>query len=84
MYRVMQVNPSPLELQDNPLDMPARTLTSSQVTDMNLKYYNSDIHRAAFVLPVFFQKVSAFHLIFYAMHVSPEGWCCGCYACVCN
>jgi spermidine synthase len=42
--------------EDNPLDMPARTLTSSQVTDMNLKYYNSDIHRAAFVLPVFFQK----------------------------
>lgn len=33
-------------------------LTQKQVEQMQLKYYNSDVHRAAFVLPEFARKVS--------------------------
>ncbi|KAL4695591.1 hypothetical protein H8959_000686 [Pygathrix nigripes] len=32
-------------------------LTQQQVAQMQLKYYNSDVHRAAFVLPEFAHKV---------------------------
>ncbi|XP_074597717.1 spermidine Synthase [Brevipalpus obovatus] len=35
---------------------PIRKLTDEQVSQMGLKYYSSDIHRAAFVLPVFVTK----------------------------
>uniref|UniRef100_F6SQW8 Spermidine synthase n=1 Tax=Monodelphis domestica TaxID=13616 RepID=F6SQW8_MONDO len=38
---------------------PVQQLTQEQVEKMSLKYYNSDIHRAAFVLPEFARKVSA-------------------------
>ena len=33
-------------------------LTQAQVEQMQLKYYNTDMHRAAFVLPEFTRKVS--------------------------
>jgi len=33
-------------------------LSEAQVEEMGLKYYNSDVHRAAFVLPQFAKKVS--------------------------
>lgn len=33
-------------------------LTRKQVEQMQLKYYNSDVHQAAFVLPEFARKVS--------------------------
>lgn len=35
-----------------------RPLTQNQVERMQLRYYNSDVHRAAFVLPEFARKVS--------------------------
>ena len=35
-----------------------RTLTNAQVEEMDLKFYNSDIHRASFALPQFAKKVS--------------------------
>ena len=42
------------------LEQPVRTLTNSQVEEMDLKFYNSDIHRASFALPQFAKKVSGF------------------------
>uniref|UniRef100_A0A2K6UHI2 PABS domain-containing protein n=1 Tax=Saimiri boliviensis boliviensis TaxID=39432 RepID=A0A2K6UHI2_SAIBB len=36
---------------------PVQPLTQHQVAQMQLKYYNSDVHRAAFVLPEFARKV---------------------------
>ncbi|XP_016073377.1 PREDICTED: spermidine synthase [Miniopterus natalensis] len=35
---------------------PVRQLTQKQVEQMQLRYYNSDVHRAAFVLPEFARK----------------------------
>uniref|UniRef100_A0A914YRR9 Spermidine synthase n=1 Tax=Panagrolaimus superbus TaxID=310955 RepID=A0A914YRR9_9BILA len=32
---------------------PARTLTSEEIKSMNLKFYNSELHSAAFILPTF-------------------------------
>uniref|UniRef100_A0A673UFG5 Spermidine synthase n=1 Tax=Suricata suricatta TaxID=37032 RepID=A0A673UFG5_SURSU len=37
---------------------PVQQLTQKQVEQMQLKYYNSDVHQAAFVLPEFARKVS--------------------------
>lgn len=37
---------------------PVQQLTQKQVEGMQLRYYNSDVHRAAFVLPEFARKVS--------------------------
>lgn len=37
---------------------PVRQLMQKQVEQMQLKYYNSDVHRAAFILPEFARKVS--------------------------
>ncbi|KAF0880716.1 MTOR kinase, partial [Crocuta crocuta] len=37
---------------------PVQQLTQKQVEQMQLKYYNSDMHQAAFVLPEFARKVS--------------------------
>lgn len=37
---------------------PVQQLTRKQVEQMQLKYYNSDVHQAAFVLPEFARKVS--------------------------
>ncbi|XP_041129733.1 spermidine synthase-like [Polyodon spathula] len=36
---------------------PVRKLTNEEVESMNLKYYNYEIHRAAFILPEFARKV---------------------------
>lgn len=36
---------------------PLRKLTQSDVVDLDLKYYNTDIHRASFMLPEFARKV---------------------------
>ncbi|MGH0147042.1 UNVERIFIED_CONTAM: hypothetical protein FKN15_060862 [Acipenser sinensis] len=36
---------------------PVRKLTDEEVESMNLKYYNYEIHRAAFILPEFARKV---------------------------
>ncbi|CAK7295684.1 Spermidine synthase [Vulpes lagopus] len=35
---------------------PVQQLTQKQVEQMQLKYYNSDVHQAAFVLPEFARK----------------------------
>ncbi|OZC11334.1 spermidine synthase [Onchocerca flexuosa] len=42
------------EKQD--LTVPLKILSKSEVKRMNLKYYNSDIHRSAFVLPQFIKE----------------------------
>ena len=39
------------------LDNPVRKLTQEEVEAMGLKYYDSDVHKAAFVLPQFVKKV---------------------------
>ena len=36
---------------------PVRPLTKDQVEEFKLKYYNADIHKAAFKLPQFAQEV---------------------------
>ena len=38
-------------------ESPVRVLSQSQVQQMNLEFYNSDIHRASFALPQFVKKV---------------------------
>jgi len=43
--------------QDTVFEKPLRVLSEAEVEDMGLKYYNSDVHRAAFVLPQFAKKV---------------------------
>ena len=43
--------------QDTVFEEPLRVLSEAQVEDMGLKYYNSDVHRATFVLPQFAKKV---------------------------
>ena len=37
---------------------PVRVLSQSQVKEMKLKFYNTDIHRASFALPQFVKDVS--------------------------
>lgn len=49
--------PSP-HPQNTNFPEPVQQLTQKQVEQMQLKYYNSDVHRAAFVLPEFARKVS--------------------------
>lgn len=39
---------------------PVRLLSDDDVSEMKLRYYNSDVHRAAFVLPQFAKKVRRF------------------------
>ncbi|PIO66226.1 hypothetical protein TELCIR_12064 [Teladorsagia circumcincta] len=36
--------------------VPSRMLTEADITRMNLRYYNSQVHSAAFVLPQFVKK----------------------------
>ncbi|VIO94184.1 Uncharacterized protein BM_BM13871 [Brugia malayi] len=38
------------------LTIPQKMLSESEVRRMNLKYYNSDIHRSAFILPQFIKE----------------------------
>lgn len=50
--------PSPAPTQSTNFQEPVQLLTQKQVEQMQLRYYNSDVHRAAFVLPEFARKVS--------------------------
>lgn len=45
-------------LQSTNFREPVQQLSQQQVEKMSLKYYNSDIHQAAFILPEFARKVS--------------------------
>lgn len=45
-------------LQNTNFREPVQQLSQQQVEERSLKYYNSDIHRAAFILPEFARKVS--------------------------
>jgi spermidine synthase len=38
---------------DRDVTQPARTLTSEEIKSMKLKFYNSELHSAAFILPTF-------------------------------
>lgn len=37
-------------------DEPLTTFTDAEVARMDLRYYNAEIHRAAFILPQFAKK----------------------------
>ena len=43
--------------QNSQLRRPCRVLTAKQVEEWNLKYYNSEVHSASFVLPQFAKKI---------------------------
>lgn len=45
---------------------PVKALSKEEMESMNLKYYNPEIHKAAFVLPEFARKVKRDDLFFYA------------------
>ena len=49
--------PPPVRLQVTDFRKPARELPREELERMNLKYYNVQIHSAAFVLPEFARKV---------------------------
>lgn len=51
-------------LQNTNFREPVQQLSQQQVEERSLKYYNSDIHRAAFILPEFARKVSKAALLF--------------------
>lgn len=53
----MAPDPRP-QLQNTNFLEPVQQLTQKQVEQMQLRYYNSNVHRAAFVLPEFARKVS--------------------------
>ena len=57
-------------LQDNPLSIPKRPLADSEAASMQLKYYSTEMHTAAFVLPSFLKKVRSYH-----QPVSPQTVC---------
>ncbi|TMS34841.1 hypothetical protein L596_002351 [Steinernema carpocapsae] len=42
--------------EERDLSVPARTLTKEQIAKMGLRFYNSELHRAAFVLPQFMKE----------------------------
>uniref|UniRef100_A0A1I7YRW7 Spermidine synthase n=1 Tax=Steinernema glaseri TaxID=37863 RepID=A0A1I7YRW7_9BILA len=42
--------------EERDLSVPSRILTDEQVKAMGLRFYNSDVHRAAFVLPQFMKE----------------------------
>jgi spermidine synthase len=43
--------------QDTNFSEPLRVFTEKELDDLKLRYYNADIHRAAFILPQFAKKV---------------------------
>uniref|UniRef100_A0A2R9BQG4 PABS domain-containing protein n=1 Tax=Pan paniscus TaxID=9597 RepID=A0A2R9BQG4_PANPA len=55
---LMPVIPAFWETKSTNFQEPVQPLTKQQVAQMQLKYYNSDVHRAAFVLPEFARKVA--------------------------
>ena len=61
-------------LKDAVLETPLRKLTQEEVDAMGLKYYDSDVHKAAFTLPQFVKTVSSYTV--QASYVKPV-------ACVC-
>lgn len=44
-------------LQDRDVAQPARVLSEEEIEKMGLRFYNSQVHSAAFVLPQFIKKV---------------------------
>jgi len=46
--------------QDVDFADPCRRCTEDEVREMNLRYYNYEVHKAAFVLPQFAKVVSIF------------------------
>ena len=58
----MKLTPFPLpfssRFQDTNFREPVTKLSDEQVENLKLRYYNPDVHRAAFVLPQFAKKVS--------------------------
>jgi spermidine synthase len=44
-------------IQELVLSDPVRTLTEEEVEQLQLQYYNTDVHRAAFTVPQFVKKV---------------------------
>ncbi|VDN60809.1 unnamed protein product [Dracunculus medinensis] len=50
--------------------IPAREISDEQVKKMKLKYYNSNVHRASFVLPQFIKEVSNIAIILFLSHLS--------------
>ena len=45
------------------LNQPLHEVSQDKVKDMDLKYYNSDIHRSSFVLPQFAKEVVVCHYV---------------------
>ena len=54
--------------QDTVFEQPVRTLSEAQVEEMGLKYYNSDVHKAAFALPQFVKVSQPCLSTMYAVH----------------
>lgn len=50
--------PVVLSIQETVFESPLRTITDNEAEEMNLKYYDSDFHRGAFLLPRFIKKVN--------------------------
>ena len=46
-----------IALQETKFDNPVTEFTEDQLEKFQLRYYNADIHRTAFVLPQFAKKV---------------------------
>ena len=45
-------------MQDTVFEEPVRQITAEDAAQMDLRYYDSQIHKAAFVLPRFARKVN--------------------------
>ncbi|KRT82882.1 hypothetical protein AMK59_4003 [Oryctes borbonicus] len=43
--------------KDNVLEQPKRVFSENELDEMNLRYYNSDVHKSAFVLPNFVRRI---------------------------
>ena len=41
---------------------PSRTLTEKEIEELQLQYYNTAVHRAAFTVPQFVKKVCIYSL----------------------
>lgn len=50
---------SKLFSKDVKFNEPRRIYKESEIKKMKMKYYNSDIHKASFVIPQFAKEVSA-------------------------
>lgn len=46
-------------LQETNFREPVTRFTESQLSQLDLKYYNPEVHKAAFVLPQFAKKVTS-------------------------